>query len=481
MSKGRKWTVSTRRKDEEVVEAKKSKSNEHINWLKFLEPKTVDDLIVHPKKIEDIKKWFMLGQQLGKSNRILLLIGPSGSSKLSAMKVISKEFDFNVCEWTAKSEVDRDLLIDEGERGFYYKKQSELFQEFLIKVSRYNSIFSQKERILIVKDFPNIFMRKGNEEEFWSILKKYKTGGTNPLVFILTDTNSKSLNIEYNLFPDKIRAQIGIDTINMNPISATLMKKALKQICAKMKEHEHTDSKFKEPTQSVIDDIIAQSQGDIRNAIMNLQLVSQQGSIDLSMQTKSRAKKTGKAKKTPTDKINKGVGRDEVLGIFHGVGRALHPKKEEDPQTKENEAHHNPDSVAECFSSQPGNYIELLHSNYLKTFSSIDDVKDFTRIMSASDIFQTEYRSAEKLHDLNLNLVIRGAMVCNTEPSKGFRPITGYANKKFRSVEEKCLQEYLCQSTEFNDGHRMSLKDYFLDYTGFLTLFKSYGDNSSSL
>lgn len=197
-------------KDEKVPE----KNSEYINWLKFLEPKTVEDLIVHPKKIEDIKKWFMLGQQLGKSNRILLLIGSSGCSKLSAIKVISKEFNFDVCEWTAKSDIDRELLIDEGERGYNYKNQSELFQEFLLKVSRYNSIFSQKERILIVKDFPNIFMRKGNEEVFWTILKKYKRNGSNPLVFILTDTNnSKSINIEYNLFPDKIRGQLGIDTI----------------------------------------------------------------------------------------------------------------------------------------------------------------------------------------------------------------------------------------------------------------------------
>lgn len=259
------------------------------------------------------------------------------------------------------------------------------------------------------------------------------------------------------------------------------MKKALKQICAKMKQHENPDNKFMEPAQSVIDDIIAQSQGDIRNAIMNLQLFSQQGSIKLSMQTKSRAKKTGKAKKTPTDKINKGVGRDEVLGIFHGVGRALHPKKEEDPQTKRIKLTHNPESVADCFLTQPGNYIELLHSNYLKTFSSIDDVRDFTKILSASDIFQAEYRNADKLHVLNLNLVIRGAMVCNTEPSKGFRPITGYANKKFRSVEEKCLQEYLCQSTEFNGDHRMSFKEYFVDYNCYSKLIQSLGGGSSSL
>ena len=179
--------------------------------MKFLEPKTTEDLIVHPKKIEEIRKWFMLGQQLGKSNRILLLKGSAGSSKLSAMKVISKEFDFDVCEWTFKSEVDRELLMEDGERGYHYKKQSEIFQEFLIKASRYNSLFSQKDRILIVKDFPNIFLRKGNEEEFWTILKKYKNSGTNPLVFILTDT--KSLNIEYDLFPDKIKGQLGIDTI----------------------------------------------------------------------------------------------------------------------------------------------------------------------------------------------------------------------------------------------------------------------------
>lgn len=263
----------------------------------------------------------------------------------------------------------------------------------------------------------------------------------------------------------------------MNPISMTMMKKALKEICLIMKQNETQENGFVEPSQEVIDDIVAQSQGDIRNAIMNLQMVAQQGSVDISISAKPKAnKKSGKTRKAPRDKINKGVGRDEILGIFHAVGRALHPKKEENEQTKQMKLTHNPDTIADCFSSQSGNYTELLHSNYLKSFSSIEDVREFTNIFSLSDNFQSEYRNAERLHHLSLNLIVRGAMVCNSSPSKGFRPITGYASKKFKNVEENCIHEYSTKAHKYNEGHRLSLRDYFLDYKCYLKLLENFRD-----
>lgn len=268
----------------------------------------------------------------------------------------------------------------------------------------------------------------------------------------------------------------------MNPIAVTSMKKTLKSIAAKMKEMESSKGEFTEPTLNVIDDICVQSQGDIRNAIMNLQMVCQKGSVALEMlaKTTAKTKSGGKAVKAPKDKITKGVGRDENVGILHGVGRALFPKRKENPETKQVKLTHCPEILAECFSSQPSNYIELLHSNYLKNFSAIEDVSRFTEYMSCSDLFQAEYRDANKLHILSLNLAIRAAMICNTKPPKGFRPISAYASKKFRSMEERCLQDYLVQSSKYNEGHRISVKDYFLDYASLVKTLKSSGCNNQS-
>lgn len=151
--------------------------------------------------------------QKSDDGRILLLTGPSGSSKLTTIKVLAKEADYDVTEFIVRQDVTMDLLREDGERNYNYKNQSDKFQEFLFKSSRFNSIFSQNDRLLIVKDIPNIFLRKGNEESFWKILKKFKNTATSSLVFIITDTNSKSLNIEFNLFPDIIRSQLRIDTI----------------------------------------------------------------------------------------------------------------------------------------------------------------------------------------------------------------------------------------------------------------------------
>lgn len=191
---------------------KKQKLDESINWLKFLEPTKTEELIVHPKKLDDIKKWFVLAQN--SQNRILLLIGPPGCAKLMSIKCLAKEYNYDVAEWTVKQEIDRNLVTEDGDyASTNNKSQSEVFQEFLLKSSRYQSIFSTRNRLLIVKDFPSIFMRKGNEDVFLRILKKFKAMSTSPLIFILTETNSKSLNIEYNLFPETVRCQLAIDTI----------------------------------------------------------------------------------------------------------------------------------------------------------------------------------------------------------------------------------------------------------------------------
>lgn len=167
--------------------------------------------MIHPKKLEDIKNWFLLTRK-SPSNRILLLIGPAGSSKATVVRIVGKEAGYKICEYINNQEEFYDDDDDE-DRQYNYQKQGDKFADYLKKCSRYPSVFSQDQRLVVVKDFPNIFLRKGNEEEFWKILKDFKSCESTPLIFIITSTHSKSTNIEFLLFTDAIRSQLGIDTI----------------------------------------------------------------------------------------------------------------------------------------------------------------------------------------------------------------------------------------------------------------------------
>lgn len=424
------------------------------SWLKVFEPKSVEDLLLNPKKLQELRSWFTLTRQSSRHNRILLLTGPTGSLKLSSCRLLAKEANYDLSEWTTKNAFERELLVDD-QSLHNFQRQSESFCEFLLNSSRYANLFSNKDRALIVKDLPNTFLRKGHEEEFFDILKKFKAEGKSPLIFIISQSSAKSLNIEYRLFPDSVKANLGIECISMNPITATNMKRALKMIIATMK---NSNEGIEHVEDLIIDSIVTQSQGDIRNAVNNLQLIAQQGKVSYDLHTSSRRNvKTGKIQKGPQAKVEKGIGRDELLDIFHGVGRALYPKWEN------NRLMHNPETLTDVFSSQPKNYIELVHSNYLKRFGELQDVCEFSDLLSVSDTFLHEFRDNNTLELMSLNLVIRSAMVHNSNSSSGFQPITAYANKKHKSSEEKFLQKYEEYSNKLGNLHT-TRKNFFCDY-----------------
>ena len=436
-----------------------------VDWLKKFQPKELSELAVHPKKLEELKNWFNIRTKV--PNKILVVEGPAGCAKSTTLKLIAKENNYDVSEWINSTDVETALLRDNPENFqsefTSYENQITKFTDFLLRTSRFQSVFKSKKSLLLVKDFPNTFMKK--TEEFWDILKMYVEDGGCPLVFIITDTNSKSLNVSRNLFPDKIRLTLGIDTVNMNPVSTTMMKRGIKRVIQMIDSNSNYKLYFQRPTEDVINNLLEQSQGDIRNAILNLSFASQKNHVKPMIKT-SKLKKSSKKEKSSNDG---GIGKSEALTVMHGLGRVFYPKLEINSNSGFFELTHKPEEIAEAFSSQPSNIISLIHSNYIKNFSDIDSVAEAAEVLSMSDCFESELRD-DQLKYINLNLVIRSTMILNKVPVSGFRPITSYANKKWKNAEEINKEKFKNASRHLNNGNVMARDNFFCDYNCFLSL-----------
>lgn len=92
---------------------------------------------------------------------MLLVTGPCGSGKLTTIKVLAGEYGFDIFEYAAPIEImSQD---DENPENLEYmpkRLQVEHLIKFLRETSRFGSILMQapKKKLLVVKDFPNVFM-----------------------------------------------------------------------------------------------------------------------------------------------------------------------------------------------------------------------------------------------------------------------------------------------------------------------------------
>lgn len=124
--------------------------------------------------------------------------------------------------------------------------------------------------------------------------RNYGVYGKSPLVFIVTDTKNRKLDISYNLFGDAVLESHKITKIrynnylqpdcylycicfvlhSFNAASTNLLKKGLKRIMSIMSTNGFS-SFYKQPSTELVESIIFTSNGDIRNAVINLHFTSQ--------------------------------------------------------------------------------------------------------------------------------------------------------------------------------------------------------------
>ena len=152
--------------------------------VKYVPSKSID-LAVNVKKVGEIKAWL---QQNTASKRpgILLLTGPPGCGKTATVKVLAKELQASIQEWSNPTEnvtYSQDYSADD----IPYVSQTNSFRNFMIRAGKYKLLGGGRHKLILIEDLPPFAIRKTTD--FHDIIRHVNR--LFPLIFIHSETSGK--------------------------------------------------------------------------------------------------------------------------------------------------------------------------------------------------------------------------------------------------------------------------------------------------
>ncbi|CCO34177.1 cell cycle checkpoint protein [Rhizoctonia solani AG-1 IB] len=352
-------------------------------WVDLHAPDSPETLAVHPRKIEDVRRW--LGEaltggptgKLRKYRRILVLTGPSGSGKTATLQVLAKEFEAEVVEWHANS----DEFSIAGD--YDYESATTKLASFLERASAYGSLSMGtinsasdpepksaqsrpdfKHKILVLEDFPSLSHPRVRSA-FHAALTRFAEAVPSsatvssltypPLVLVVSDAGLRAddtspyssshrddvLDIR-SVLPPALLGSHYVTQIKFNPVAATFMRKALVSIISShlsLPSSSNTKSKSHGLPKETIDVLIEAASGDIRSAITGVQFAFTATSKAIPHNASGRKKVNPKGRggaKSERDAALKVMfsaitRREHALALFHLLGKVFYNKRYGDP------------------------------------------------------------------------------------------------------------------------------------------------------
>ncbi|XP_073973097.1 rad17 checkpoint clamp loader component [Rhodnius prolixus] len=383
--------------DRQVKKPKKiDKIVEEIAWLNKWKPSKKVDLVVNKKKIEEVERWLEGTKSKKGGSSYLLLYGPPGCGKLTTLKVLCSEYGISLSEWLPQiqlSSFNPDTISD-----IPYQSELSVFNDFVTRATRYSNVLNRNScRIVVVKDIPNQFFK--DNSLFHNFLEKFMNVNDVKLVFIVTD-----FKITRDLFSEDIKCKYNVKTVQFNPVTQRNTLTVLQKI---------SKGKFTE----YLDSISLSSAGDLRNAITTLQFLSVKGTLP-------------NKKKQPLP----ANAKSDSIDLFHGIGRVLYAKREENGKLV-----HCPIEVAESFISTPELFVNMLHENYLGTFSSIHEIATASNYLTETDLLLKPIENS--FSSVAVSVASHALMSYNSKPIKKFQHFNRPTRINDRLAEFKSLSK----------------------------------------
>lgn len=422
--------------------------DEQRPWSERFGPINLDELVVHKKKVADVRRWLedVLTGRL--RQRLLVLKGAAGSGKTTTLRLLARDMGLELLEW--KNPTGAQAAV----QG--YQSASVQFEEFLGRGGRFGQLDIDGDtsptrtpamplppdggfrRVIVVEEFPNTFMRSSASlNSFRNTILQFLASSmpsartfdsqptrisVSPIVMVISETllstNSASADsfTAHRLLGPEILRHPGAGLIEFNSIAPSLLTKALELVVLK---EARRSGRRRTPGPLVLKRL--GEIGDIRNAVASLEFLCLKGDQDADWGAKvaftkqKKSVKDGIAMTKAEEETLELVSRREAsLGIFHAVGKVVYNKREEVPPPA-----NSPEALAETLPSYMSQYarpkrsvvcvdnlidetgtdtttfISALHENYAlsceppgpyDSMSALDYVNECIEYISMSDL-----------------------------------------------------------------------------------------------
>lgn len=498
-------------------------------WYMKHSPKSLMDLAVHKKKIQEIQQWMEFALSNRSSHPILLMTGPSGCGKTATLHALSNEKGFQIIEWINSVDVIHVGVESRSHDWELYESQTKQFTNFLIRANRYPALQiigltagdgggdeqggggggegeggrrHNKAKVVLVEEFPNVFIR--DPKKFHHLLKENFHSLIYPLIFIVSESQH-GVGTTSQLFPNHILSQLDIHCIHFNPIARTSMIKTLHKIADIECKASSKDSL---PNKELFDGITDSCYGDIRSAINILQFACLKDPNDLipipHEESGSESKQVDIKGRQNTKHLLMGVaGRDKSLFLFRALGKILYCKRTEikdDLQSLPSHLSHHerphlltdPEAVFEGAHMSSDMFTLYLHQNYIEFFQEIEDVEPAIDYLSDSDVINhmwTEIQEKRSLsNECSCSVASRGIMFSNTHTTTGkwrplHKPQWNTVQKQYieNSSSAKSLFLHLGSSTHSHLWMPIDLQTEILPYMAIINIPLRNWDQASLL
>lgn len=329
---------------------KKPQLRHNTPWIIKYAPQTTSEICINPTKLKQVKDALHRMKTHQLMTKVLVLVGPCGSSKSTTIKLLAKEI--------TNLDVFNDSLIEYDE--------SENIGRFL------QSCKYKTQSVVLIEKLPNVY-HEDTLREFRDAIRQWIFAGIElpPLVICISefeyesDRAQVSYGLENNMTGDTLLSREllsypEVETIRFNPLATRFLKKTVYSI---LKNEGLTkllsDTKFDAFLQELF------KVGDIRSIILNLEMWV-------------------KFYKSGVD-----YNRENAIGIFHAIGKVIYSSKDFDGDVETI----NLKTVSQVLETLPEKNLSLLNLGLLENYHIYQDssfdlsiAKHITNNLSVNDL-----------------------------------------------------------------------------------------------
>lgn len=400
----------------------------------FDDPSVRSGLLISTRKANEIRAWLNNAFKF-MGPRFLILGGPPGCGKSSALRAICSEMDCDLLTWQAPACIKGSIsaaLLDDLESfvvGTRYPGFRVYDADLTTSTSEVEPSLRLHRRVLMIDDLPiSAIDLQGNREATCTMMRKVAQFAPHPTVLVLSDSAKGIARTARLVLGFDFITSSDVASINIPPVTGNVMRKRLREVGGRMQV---------KILQQAIDDVIIASSGDFRAALNCLQfssnLATSEWANGQNRQNISRTVHKRQRRKCVYPAIARvvDVGADGTLGTYHAVAKILINKRDE---------HGRSENVAEDILHEArvetSNFLEFLYHNYPDFFGNSDDIVSALSCLSDADTFLPWIQdddSRTMLSDCAASLATRGFLLFNTLPiQSGWRPIKGPESYEIR-------------------------------------------------